>query len=65
LGGAFGTLGSEQKWFAVRGLSQVGKSDGKLWTRSPVLSMCDFDSAGTIYDMKLRKLKIAAPIHLR
>jgi hypothetical protein len=64
-GGAFGTLEPQQKWFSVRGTSRVGKSDGKLWTRSKPLTICDFDSAGTIYDLKLRRLKIGAPIHLR
>jgi hypothetical protein len=65
LGGAFGTFQSDPRWFSVRGTSRIGRSDGKLWTRSTRLTMCDFDAPGTIYDLKLRRLKIAAPIHLR
>lgn len=65
IGGAFGTMASAQTWFTVRGAALAGKSDGKLWSRSPALMMCDFDSPGTIYDLKLHRLKIGAPTHLR
>ena len=65
VGGAFGTMNSAQKWFAVRGAARVGKGEGKLWSRSTPLTMCDFDSPGTIYDLKFRGFRIAAPIHLR
>jgi hypothetical protein len=62
--GAFGSLGSELKWFAVRGGARVAKSEGKLWTRSGVLTTCDFDWSGSIYSLKMRT-KIGAPTHLR
>ncbi len=65
LGGAFGTLASDPTWFAVRGWSRVGKTDGKLWTRSKPLTTYDFDAPGTIYDLRLSSLKIRAPVHLR
>jgi acetoacetate decarboxylase len=63
-GGAFGSI-TDLRWFGVRGSARVGKSDGKLWTRSTNLTMCDFDSLGTIYSLGLRNLKIGAPTHLR
>jgi len=65
VGGAFGTMTSTLKWCSVRGVARVGKGEGKLWSHSPALTMCDFDSSGTIYDLKLRRLRIGAPIHFR
>jgi hypothetical protein len=63
--GAFGTLAPELTWFAVRGGARIAKGDGKLWTRSNALTLCDFDSVGPIYSLSLRKLKIGTPTHLR
>jgi hypothetical protein len=63
--GAFGALGSEPRWFAVRGGARIAKADGKLWTRSNALTLCDFDTLGTIYRLSFRRLKIGTPAHLR